>query len=160
MSNVFDSMPQVMLPNRTVVSAPQQASASVQSAVQTAAAAPAAVQNDTVEISTASQQKKGPIKSLKGFIANIKKFFSTTSEYVKGGAKGFTSGAVAASVVYTGSQIIKHFAKEGSKLKKLHSVPLSIITGAGVLASNIWTASLNATEKASNIEHRWTGHNK
>ena len=40
---------------------------------------------DTVELSN-KKTKKGPVKAVKGFIANIKKFFATVGEYTKGNA--------------------------------------------------------------------------
>lgn len=128
-------------------------------------------QADSVEISSQNKEKKGPIKSIKGFIANIKKFFATTGEYAKGTAKGITSGVVAGSVVYTAGSVI-NFAKQKAAnsaakkageetakvVKKIPNKALAVIIGGIALAANIWTASLNATEKSSNIDHRWTGH--
>ena len=126
---------------------------------------------DSVQLSSQKEEKKGPIKSIKGFIANIKKFFATSTEYVKGTVKGVTSGVVAGSVVYTAGSIL-NFAKqkaansaakkagvEAAKvIKKVPNKALAIVVGGLVLAANLWTASLNATEKSSNIDHRWTGH--
>ncbi len=120
---------------------------------------------DTVEISSENQTKsQGPIHKLKSFIGNIKKFFSTTGEYVKGTAKGISTGIVAGSVVYTGGSIIngikgKMAAKSGETAKKIPNKALAVTVGVLSLAANIWTASLNATEKQSAIDHRWTGHN-
>ena len=130
-------------------------------------------QTDSVEISSQENKKKGPIKSLKEFIANIKKFFATTGEYAKGTAKGITSGVVAGSVVYTAGSVI-NFAKQKAAnsaakkageetakvVKKIPNKALAVVVGGIALAANIWTASLNATEKGSNIDHRWTGHNQ
>lgn len=117
---------------------------------------------DSVEIST-KPAKKGPIKSLKTGIANFKKFFATTGEYIKGTAKGITKGVVAGSVVFTSGSIINHFKgksaeKAGQAFKKLPNKALAIVAGGLALAGSLWTASLNATEKNSEIEHRWTGH--
>ncbi|MBQ4122698.1 hypothetical protein IJD44_03105 [bacterium] len=161
MTSIFDNMPPVMENNRTVgVGTP--VSTPIGTPVQAAipAVKTSGNQTDTVEISAEKPKKQGPIKRLKGFIANIKKFFASAGEYVKGGTKGIVHGAVIGSIVYTGSNVIKHFAKEGSRLSKLHSKPLAILSGIGVLAGNLWTASLNATEKSSEIDHRWTGHKK
>ena len=126
---------------------------------------------DSVEISTQNKEKKGPIKSIKGFIANVKKFFASTGEYIKGTAKGITSGVVAGSVVYTTGSIInyakqkaansaaKKAGEETAKIaKKIPNKALAFIAGGITLAANIWTASLNATEAGSKIDHRWTGH--
>lgn len=128
-------------------------------------------QTDSVQISSKKAEKKGPIKSIKGFIANIKKFFATTTEYAKGTVKGLTSGVVAGSVVYTAGSVI-NFAKQKAAnsaakkageetvkvVKKIPNKALAVIVAGIALAANIWTASLNATEKSSNIDHRWTGH--
>ena len=43
-------------------------------------------------------------------------------------------------------------------VKKIPNKALAVIVAGIALAANIWTASLNATEKSSNIDHRWTGH--
>lgn len=155
MTNIFNDMPPVTMPTRTVVAVPQ-ATTTVQTAIP---AAPATPGTDTVEISKEKPKKQGPIKKLKNFIANIKKTCATAGEYVKGGTKGITSGVVAGSVIYTAGQIAKKFAKEGSKLAKVPNKAFAIVAGVGLFAANIWTASLNATEKRSDIEHRWTGHN-
>ena len=135
---------------------------------------PATQSADTVEISTQTKEKKGPVKAVKGFIANVKKFFVTTGAYIGGTFKGITSGAVAGSVVFTGATITnalkqKKFnklaeaaaAKSEQFTKKLHKLPaksLAIVAGVLALGANLWTASLNATEKQSEIDHRWTGH--
>lgn len=128
-------------------------------------------QPDTVEISSKKTEKKGPIKSLKGFIANIKKFFATTGEYVKGTVKGIASGAVAGSLVYTAGAAINgvkqgtanRAAKKAGQevaatVKKIPNKALAVVVGGVALAASLWNASLNATEKNSNIDHRWTGH--
>ena len=135
---------------------------------------PAAPKADTLEVTTQPKEKKGPVKAVKGFIANVKKFFATTGAYIAGTFKGITSGAIAGSVVYTGVSITNHLkqkkftkleqvAKEKGeeftkKLRKLPAKPLAILVGAAALGASLWNASLNATEKQSEIEHRWTGH--
>ena len=43
-------------------------------------------------------------------------------------------------------------------VRKIPNKALAVIVAGIALAANIWTASLNATEKSSNIDHRWTGH--
>lgn len=114
------------------------------------------VGSDSVEISGNKKVKKGPIKALKGFIGNVKKFFASASEYVKGGFKGIVTGAALGSVIYTAGSIIN---KVRNKNGKGHII-LASLAGIGSIAANLWTASLNSTEKQSQIEHRWTGHNK
>ena len=126
-------------------------------------------QNDTVEISNSNkEQKRGPIKSIKHFIANVKKSVATASEYSKGLIKGITSGVVFGSVVYTGGSILKNLKpREKGPLKVLSKIGkklpvklLAIVAVAGAIIGNLWNASLNATEKSSEIDHRWTGHNQ
>lgn len=135
---------------------------------------PAAPKSDVVEISNQPVEKKGPVKAVKGFIANVKKFFATTGAYIGGTFKGITSGAVAGSVVFTGATLINHLKqkkftkleeiakKEGKeftkKLRKLPAKSLAVVAGAGAVALGLWNASLDATQKNSEIEHRWTGH--
>jgi len=114
-------------------------------------------QADTVEFSTKENKtKQGPIKSIKNGIANIKKFFATTGSYVKGTFNGIKNGAVAGSLIYTGGSILKKFKPES----KVPHKALAIVAAGVALAGSLWNASLDATEKNSNIDHRWTGHNK
>ena len=119
---------------------------------------------DTVELSTNNKKvKKGPIKAVKGFIANVKKFFATVGEYTKGIVKGVTSGFVAGSVVYTGGSVVngirqKLADKAGKEaIKKFPSKVAAGIIAVGSLAVSLWNASLNATQKQSEIDMRWTG---
>lgn len=145
--------------------------------------------SDTVEIS-AKKQKKGPIKSLKGFISNVKKFFATAGEYIKGGAKGIATGAVSGAIIYSGGEVTNKLlalkaginakniakqadksipkaelksiaanAKEACKKIKFHK-PIAIAAAGVAIVAGLWNASLNASEKRSNIEHRYIGHNK
>ena len=127
------------------------------------------VANDTVEISN-KKEKKGLIKSVKGFIANVKKFFAAAGEYTKGTVKGIATGAIAGSVVYTGGTAFnairqgladRSAQKAGEEVakvvKKFPSKVAAGIIAVGALAANLWTASLNATEKQSEIDMRWTG---
>ncbi len=167
MSEIFSNMPAVnnlYTQAKNIVDEPS-AKITVKSAIP--ASNPIENKNDnkdSVEITTQKKEKKGPIKTIKGFIANIKKFFSTTSEYIKGTFKGITSGAVAGSLVYTGGAIVNSYKtkaaqKAGKELtKKIPNKILAGVVAAIALAANIWTASLNATEKQSEIDHRWTGH--
>lgn len=135
---------------------------------------PAVPQVDTLEVTTQPKEKKGPVKAVKGFIANVKKFFATTGAYIAGTFKGITSGAIAGSVVFTGATLVNTVKQKKydklvkiatekqtdlpKKLKKLPAKPLAILAGAVALGAGLWNASLNATEKQSEIEHRWTGH--
>lgn len=140
--------------------------------------------SDTVQIQSRSEGKKGPVKKLKGFIAGIKKSFATAGTYAAGTVKGLGRAAVGASVVYTGGQVVntiragkaakvatqamkntatkeeikKAGAAAAAAVKKVPNKALAIATGILALGATLWTASLDATEKRSEIEHRWTGH--
>lgn len=118
---------------------------------------------DTFENTTTKKTKKGPIKALKGFIADVKKFFSTTGTYIGGTAKGIGQGAVAGSLVYTIGSIINHTRgkaalKAGKDVKNIPNKFLALAVAGVTIAGNIWNASLDATQKQSEIDHRWTGH--
>ena len=131
---------------------------------------------DTVELSSNNKQtRKGPIKAVKGFIAGVKKFFSTVGEYTKGLFKGIAGGFVAGSVVYAGGSAVngirqfladragKKVAQEAGEefiqkaVKKFPAKVAAGIVAAGALAASLWNASLNATQKQSEIDMRWTG---
>lgn len=117
---------------------------------------------DSVELSTKNtekKEKKGIIAGTKEFVANVKKFFVTTGIYIKGTAKGIGVGAVAGSAVFGATQLINTLMKKGIPAKKnVLGIVLGAATAVGALASNLWTASLDATEKQSEIDHRYIGH--
>lgn len=126
--------------------------------------------SDTVEISNKKAKKKGPIKATKEFIANVKKFFATVGAYTKGTVKGITSAAVAGSVVYTAGTVInatkqgvanRAAKKAGTELpaviKKFPSKVAAGIVAVGAIALSLWNASLDATQKQSEINMKWTG---
>ena len=150
MTNIFNGI-QTVPYTAPAQTAPQ---SSVQ--VKDAVASSSVSTGDKVDLSSKSKEKKGPVRAVKDFIASFKKFFSTTGEYVKGTAKGLVTGAALGSVVYTAGSIVN---KVKNKSGKAHII-LAGVAAAGSLAVNLWNASLNASEKASNIEHRYTGHNK
>ncbi len=128
---------------------------------------------------TEDQDKKGPIKKLKGFIANVKKFFSKSGIYIKGGAKGALIGGVAGSSVFGIGTIVNTIIDKAAKkseqvaegadeaienaakaVKHFPAKTLGALTAVGVLIASLWTASLDATQKGSDIEHRYVGHEK
>ena len=88
-------------------------------------------------------------------IANIKKSFVSFGEHTKGVFTGVGKGAVVGSLIYTGGQIVNHF-KKGPK--KVHNILLASLGAAVTLGVNVWKGHLNANEKMSDIDHRWTGH--
>ena len=127
------------------------------------------VANDSVELSN-KKEKKGIIKSVKGFVAGVKKFFAAVGEYTKGTFKGIVTGAIAGSIIYTGgnafnairqgiaNRTAQKAGEEAAKVvKKFPSKIAAGIVAVGAIAANLWTASLNATEKQSEIDMRWTG---
>ncbi|MCD7779079.1 MAG: hypothetical protein LUH05_00190 [Candidatus Gastranaerophilales bacterium] len=167
-SDIFNNMQIQYTPNQkqsssSVKEAEKNPSVTVKESI---AAAPASSKNtaetDTVEISSNDKQKNGPVKKVKGFIANIKKFFASAGEYTKGAVKGIGSGAVAGSLIYTGGAIINHVKaksaeKAGTVAKKLPNKFLAVAAAGIAIAGSLWNASLNATERSSNIDLRWQG---
>ena len=175
MSDVFSDMPSVDV---TRYRSPQVVSNAARP-MTVRDAMPAAQVNtqsaDVVNLSTTQNQKKpGPIKRLKGFIANVKKFFATAGEYTKGFFKGIIQGATTGALIYTigdianglitkkASKVTAEAGAEAAKkvVKKVPNKALAAIAVVGAIAINLWNSSLNATEKRSEIEHRWTGHNQ
>lgn len=157
MSEIFSNIQKV--PYTSPVNSQPLEPAKVQ--VNEAVPATTVAQEDKVEISNKKPEKKGLIKTVKGGIANIKKFFASTGAYIQGTVKGIGQGAVAGSLVFTGGSIVNAIKakKAGAEaFKKIPNKALAVVVGGVALAANIWTASLNATEKNSQIEHRWTGH--
>ncbi len=190
MSEIFSTMPGVKYPQTQSAQA-QEAKNTQKTSELTAAksqitvkdALPASKVNngpetDVLQSSSenGSDKKGGPVKSVKGFIANVKKFFISTGEYTKGAFKGIGAGAVAGSIVYTGGSILNHFKSKGyqkaakaaeeagteftKKFRKFPNKALAVIAAGAAVAINIWNASLNATEKQSGVDHRYIGHNK
>ncbi len=166
-TNIFTNMPgfNTVAPTQNSSASNPSAQIKVKDAIE-AANVKSQTNSDNVELSSKEneKEKKGPIKTVKSFIASIKKFFASAGAYINGTFKGITSGAVAGSVIYTLGSIIngikaKSAAKTGADFKKLPNKAAAIAAAAIALAANIWNASLNATEKQSEIEHRWTGHN-
>ena len=166
MSNIFDGIQQNfntptvnMQPSQQVASNPV---VKVEDSIPSSA-----VKSDTLEISNnkpEKKEKKGIIRSFKGFIAGIKKFFATSGAYVKGGAKSIAAGAIGGSIVYTGGAAINAIRNRAVKgtdkvIKKIPNKALAFVVAAGALVVNLWTASLNATQKQSEIDLRYTGLN-
>lgn len=147
MTNIFNNM-QVPYTAPAKVASPETVK------VQDAVAASTVSGSDKVELSSQPKQRKGPIRAVKDFIGGVKKFFSTTGEYVKGTVKGLVTGAALGSVIYTVGDIANKVKKKSGKG---HMV-LAGIAGVASVAASLWNASLNATEKASNIDHRYSGH--
>ncbi len=115
---------------------------------------------DSIELSETKKKKKGPIRRIKEFIANIKKTIATSEEYVKGFARGIGKGSVMAAFLYTGSNMINYVRNHSGKenVKQIPSRALAITGLVISLGASLWNASLNATERNSQIDHRWNGH--
>jgi len=153
MTSIFSDMPSVQNYQVPVSKVPN---ASSGMKVKESIPAASSTNSDSVEISSKEpKKKKGLIKSIKTFIANIKKACATVSEYTKGFVKGAGAGVLFGSVIYTGGEVLKHFKPEA----KVHNKALAAAAAVVSVAVGLWNASLNATERSSAIDHRWTGHN-
>lgn len=119
-------------------------------------------------------EKKGVVRGFKNLVGGIKKFFVNVGEYAKGTAKGLFYGAIGAAGVLgvdalrNGFKEIKRIkagkvAAEGNKFKYLSGkgkVAAGVVALA-VMGYQLFKASLNASEKRSDVDHRWgTPHNK
>jgi len=130
---------------------------------------------DTFESSSAkapnNEVKKS--KSLKGGIANIWKFFATTSQMISSTAKGIVYGAATGATLLAGSWLFKSlpkaFTKEGPTLWNTIRHPLKnmgksgkIIAAVGsaiVLGYHLIKGKLEANHKTADVDHRLkTGH--
>ena len=132
---------------------------------------------DSVQVSEEAKadkpkEKKSFIRRFKDGFAGIKKFFIGVGEYTKGTVKGLFYGGIAAGTVIGAdairgaARIIKD-AKAGEaagKAIKVLSTKGKVaagIVGLAVLGYQLFKASLNATEKKADVDHRWgSGHNK
>lgn len=171
MSKVFNDFPKYAL--YTPIEPQKTRNTNDSNPVKISADSAIPVSNINVQDSTetsAPKEKKGPIKTLKEFISNVKKFFATSGEYAKGTVKGLSSGAVAGSLVFTGGSIynavkqklsttvLENGDKVVKEFKKFPNKVLGIGVAVIALGYNIWKASLNASQKNAEIEHRYTGH--
>ena len=157
-SNIFNDISQSTKAAQSYTSAPTTVKVSD---VMPSIPAASTMDTDKVDLTSAQKpkEKRGPIKAIKGFIANVKKSVATFNEYTKGVFKGLKNGAILGSLIYTAGAIINHFrtkAIEGAK--KLPNRALAVVGAIAAVAANIWIASLNASDKRSDIDHRWTGH--
>ncbi len=129
---------------------------------------------DTFESSSkAPKQGEKKSRSIKGGIANIWKFFTTTGQMIGATAKGIVYGAATGVSLLAGSWLFKSlpkaFTKEGPTLWNTIRHPLmnmsksgKIIAGVGsaiVLAYHLIKGKLEANHKTADIDHRLkTGH--
>lgn len=117
------------------------------------------------------KKKKSLIRKFKDGYASFKKGLITAGEYTKGTVKGlFYGGVVAGGVVGVdaimgASKIIKsakagELADKAVKVLSTKGKVLAGVVGLAVLGYNLFQASLNASEKKADIDHRWgSGHN-
>lgn len=122
---------------------------------------------DAVELSTQQEEKKIKKHPFRNFIANVAKFFATTTEMVSGTFKGVGYGAATGGSILGVSWLFgalpKGFRKGGS-LKEVCKNPIKSIStkskviagiaAVGVLAAHIVVAKLNANQKTANIDHQ------
>ncbi len=118
---------------------------------------------DTFEKVSDKTKKKGPIKTLKGIISSVKKWFTTAGSYISGTFKGLKDGVIGGSIIYTAGSVINYIRqnsakKAGKEIKNIPNKFIAIGVGAAALAVNLWNASLEASDKRSDIEHKYEGH--
>ena len=110
------------------------------------------IKADTLEKTEDRQEKKSAVSKVSSFIGNIKKAFASAGEYTKGFFKGIAGGAVAGSLVYTGSTVLKAIKKKPSNKA---GKALAILTAGGTFVYNMYKAYLNSNEAKANIDHRY-----
>ena len=126
---------------------------------------------DSVELKSKvhSEKKKRPVRN---FIANVAKFFATTTEMVKGTVKGAAYGLLSGAAILGGSWLfgaLPRGFRKGNSLKDVCKHPLKNIgTKSKVVATlatlavgayHIVAAKLKANQKTANEDHQLkTGH--
>ncbi len=128
---------------------------------------------DSVELSTKQQEKKEEKKRpFRNFIANVAKFFATTTEMVKGTVKGTAYGLTTGAAILTGGWLFGALPsgfRKGGSLKEVCKHPLKsigtkskIIAGVAAFAVGAYhviAAKLKANQKTANVDHQLkTGH--
>ena len=160
-SNIFNDISQTTQSAQSYSSAPTTVKVTD---VMPSIPAASTMDTDKVDLTSAkkTKEKRGPIKAFKAFIANIKKGVATFNEYSKGFFKGIKNGAIFASLIYTGGSVINKIAaitkKKNPAISNKAIVITSAVSAIASLGVSLWKSSLNASEKRSDIEHRWTGH--
>lgn len=135
------------------------------------APAPTPAQSQDEVVTQEPKKKKSLIRKFKDGYASFKKGLITAGEYAKGTVKGLFFGGIAAGGIVgadaiMGSAKIIKSAKAGETIDKAVKV-LSTkgkvaagVVGLAVLGYNLFQASLNASEKKADVDHRWgSGHN-
>jgi hypothetical protein len=128
------------------------------------------------EVITQEPKKKSIIRKFKDGFSSIKKFFIGIGEYTKGAVKGLLYGGIAASSIIgidavkgatriikdaKAGNLISNGAKEAVKVLSTKGKIVAGTVGLGVMAYQLFQASLNASEKKAGVDHRWgSGHNQ
>lgn len=133
--------------------------------------APIQAQAQDEVVTQEPKKKKSLIRKFKDGYASFKKGLITAGEYAKSTVKGVFFGGIAAGgvlgadAIMGATKIIKN-AKAGEAIDKAVKVlstkgkVLAGIAGVAVLGYNLFQASLNASEKKAEVDHRWgTSHN-
>lgn len=132
--------------------------------------APVQAQAQDEVVTQEPKKKKSIIRKFKDGFSSVKKFFIGVGEYAKGAAKGIFYGGIAAggvlgyNAIKGATKIIKD-AKAGEVVDKAKVLSTKGKVAAGalglaVLGYNLFKASLNASEKKADVDHRWgSGHN-
>lgn len=112
------------------------------------------IKADTLEITEKEPKKenKSMVSKFSSGVGGIKKFFASTGEYTKGFFKGLAGAAVAGSLVYTGSAVLRSIKK---KPKSKATVAFSALAAVGAFAYNMYKAYLNTNDKTAQIDHRY-----
>ena len=126
-----------------------------------------ALKNDEVTLSDKNAAQGNKKKPFRNFIANVAKFFATTTEMVKGTFKGAGYGAATAggilAVGWLFGALPQGFRKGGS-LKEVCKNPIksigtktkvgAAVAAVAVLAGHIISAKLKANQKTADIDHQ------
>lgn len=118
-----------------------------------------------------TKKPKGPFGSFRSIISNIKKSLVSISEYTKGVFSGIKDGAIFGSIAFTGVSLkhafdqhtIRKAAEKAGELvppatKSKLAIPVALAVAAIAMVKNIWSASLDANKKKSDIHHKYIGH--
>lgn len=128
-------------------------------------------EKDSVDLS-AVKEKKEKKHYIRNFIANVAKFFATTTEMVKGTVKGTAYGLASGAAILGGSWLFSALPRgfrKGGSIKDICKNPLKnigtkskVIAGVATLAVgsyHIIAAKLRANQKTANVDHQLkTGH--
>lgn len=127
-------------------------SVTVANSLQQPATTKEVIKADTLEKSTDKKEKQSLFSKIGSFWGGVKKAFASAGEYTKGFVKGIASGAVAGSLVYTVTSIMKASKKQ---TKNTAGKALAVVAAVGAFVYNMYQAYLNSNEAKANIDHRY-----